>query len=55
VPESGHAVVRADSDRAALGHAVAGFDAALSYAKRREQFGRPLASWRGRLRIRHVG
>jgi glutaryl-CoA dehydrogenase len=29
----------------ALGHAVAGFDAALTYAKRRMQFGRPLASF----------
>ena len=29
----------------ALGHAVSGFDAALTYAKRREQFGRPLASF----------
>ena len=27
---------------AALGHAVAGFDAALAYAKRRTQFGKPL-------------
>ncbi len=30
---------------AALGHAVAAYDAALTYAKRREQFGRPLASF----------
>jgi glutaryl-CoA dehydrogenase len=30
---------------AALGHAVAGFDAALSYAKRRIQFGKPLVSF----------
>jgi len=30
---------------AALGHAVAAYDAALSYTKRREQFGRPLASF----------
>ncbi|HTX13334.1 MAG TPA: acyl-CoA dehydrogenase family protein [Solirubrobacteraceae bacterium] len=30
---------------AALGHAVAAYDTALSYAKRREQFGRPLASF----------
>jgi glutaryl-CoA dehydrogenase len=29
----------------ALGHAVAGFDAALTYAKRRQQFGRPLAGF----------
>lgn len=29
----------------ALGHAVAGFDAALTYAKRRQQFGKPLASF----------
>jgi glutaryl-CoA dehydrogenase len=29
----------------ALGQAVAGFDAALSYAKRRKQFGKPLASF----------
>jgi glutaryl-CoA dehydrogenase len=29
----------------ALGHAVAGFDAALTYAKRRHQFGRPLCSF----------
>jgi glutaryl-CoA dehydrogenase len=29
----------------ALGHAVAGFDVALTYAKRRKQFGRPLASF----------
>jgi glutaryl-CoA dehydrogenase len=30
---------------AALGHAVASYDAALTYSKRREQFGRPLASF----------
>jgi glutaryl-CoA dehydrogenase len=30
---------------AALGHAVAAYDAALTYAKRRHQFGRPLASF----------
>ncbi len=30
---------------AALGHAVAAYDIALSYAKQREQFGRPLASF----------
>jgi glutaryl-CoA dehydrogenase len=29
----------------ALGHAVAAYDVALTYAKRREQFGRPLASF----------
>ena len=29
----------------ALGHAVSGFDAALTYAKRRTQFGKPLASF----------
>jgi glutaryl-CoA dehydrogenase len=29
----------------ALGHAVAAYDAALTYAKQREQFGRPLASF----------
>ena len=29
----------------ALGHAVSGFDAALTYAKRRQQFGKPLASF----------
>jgi glutaryl-CoA dehydrogenase len=29
----------------ALGHAVAGFDAALVYAKRRRQFGKPLCSF----------
>ncbi|HYU02945.1 MAG TPA: acyl-CoA dehydrogenase family protein [Jatrophihabitantaceae bacterium] len=29
----------------ALGHAVAGYDAALTYAKRRTQFGRPLAGF----------
>jgi len=29
----------------ALGHAVVGFDAALTYAKRRKQFGKPLASF----------
>ena len=29
----------------ALGHAVAGYDAALTYAKRRTQFGKPLASF----------
>jgi glutaryl-CoA dehydrogenase len=30
---------------AALGHAVAAYDTALTYAKRREQFGRPLCSF----------
>jgi glutaryl-CoA dehydrogenase len=30
---------------AALGHAVAAYDIALTYAKQREQFGRPLASF----------
>jgi glutaryl-CoA dehydrogenase len=30
---------------AALGHAVAAYEAALTYAKRREQFGRPLCSF----------
>jgi len=30
---------------AALGHAVAAYDTALTYAKRRRQFGRPLASF----------
>jgi glutaryl-CoA dehydrogenase len=29
----------------ALGHAVAGYDVALTYAKRRRQFGRPLCSF----------
>ena len=29
----------------ALGHAVAGYDAALTYSKRRKQFGRPLCSF----------
>jgi glutaryl-CoA dehydrogenase len=29
----------------ALGHAVAGYDAALTYARRRHQFGRPLAAF----------
>jgi glutaryl-CoA dehydrogenase len=39
------ASTRATCAWAALGHAVAGFDAALSYAQRRTQFGRPLASF----------
>ena len=30
---------------AALGHAVAAYDAALTYALQREQFGKPLASF----------
>ena len=30
---------------AALGHAVAGYDAALTYAQRRQQFGKPLVSF----------
>jgi glutaryl-CoA dehydrogenase len=30
---------------AALGHAVAGYDAALTYSKSRQQFGRPLCSF----------
>ena len=30
---------------AALGHAVAAYETALTYAKRREQFGRPLCSF----------
>jgi glutaryl-CoA dehydrogenase len=30
---------------AALGHAVAAYEAALTYSKRREQFGRPLCSF----------
>jgi glutaryl-CoA dehydrogenase len=29
----------------ALGHAVAGYDAALTYSKRRQQFGRPICSF----------
>jgi alkylation response protein AidB-like acyl-CoA dehydrogenase len=39
------ASTRATCAWAALGHAVAGFDAALSYAKRRTQFGQPLVSF----------
>ena len=39
------ASTRATCAWAALGHAVAGFDAALSYARRRTQFGRPLVSF----------
>src|SRR5580765_5202409 len=36
---------RASCAWAALGHAVAGYDAALTYAKRRTQFGKPLVSF----------
>jgi glutaryl-CoA dehydrogenase len=39
------ATTRATCAWAALGHAVAGFDAALTYAKRRAQFGKPLVSF----------
>jgi glutaryl-CoA dehydrogenase len=39
------ASTRATCAWAALGHAVAGFDAALAYAGRRTQFGRPLAGF----------
>jgi glutaryl-CoA dehydrogenase len=39
------ASTRATCAWAALGHAVAGFDAALSYARRRVQFGKPLVSF----------
>ncbi len=39
------ASTRATCAWAALGHAVAGFDAALGYAGRRTQFGRPLAGF----------
>ena len=39
------ATTRAVCAWAALGHAVAGYDAALTYAKRRTQFGRPLVSF----------
>ena len=39
------ASTRATCAWAALGHAVAGFDAALSYARRRRQFGQPLVSF----------
>jgi len=39
------ASTRASCAWAALGHAVAGFDAALGYAKRRTQFGSPLVSF----------
>jgi glutaryl-CoA dehydrogenase len=39
------ATTRASCAWSALGHAVAGFDAALGYAGRRTQFGQPLASF----------
>jgi glutaryl-CoA dehydrogenase len=39
------AATRSSCAWAALGHAVAGYDTALSYAKQREQFGRPLCSF----------
>jgi glutaryl-CoA dehydrogenase len=39
------ASTRATCAWAALGHAVAGFDAALAYTRRRTQFGRPLVSF----------
>jgi glutaryl-CoA dehydrogenase len=39
------AATRTSCAWAALGHAVAGYDAALTYTKRREQFGRPLCSF----------
>ncbi|MFD1532684.1 acyl-CoA dehydrogenase family protein [Pseudonocardia aurantiaca] len=39
------ATTRATCAWAALGHAVAGYDAALAYAKRRTQFGKPLVSF----------
>ena len=39
------ATTRVSCAWAALGHAVAGYDAALTYAKRREQFGKPLVSF----------
>jgi glutaryl-CoA dehydrogenase len=45
--DTGRALVttRATCAWAALGHAVAAYDTALSYAKQREQFGRPLCSF----------
>ncbi len=45
--DCGAVLARTRSDCAwmALGHAVAGYDAALSYAKARTQFGKPLASF----------
>jgi glutaryl-CoA dehydrogenase len=39
------AATRSSCAWAALGHAVAGYDAALTYARRREQFGRPLCGF----------
>jgi glutaryl-CoA dehydrogenase len=39
------ATTRAVCAWAALGHATAGYDAALTYAKRRSQFGKPLVSF----------
>jgi glutaryl-CoA dehydrogenase len=39
------ATTRSECAWAALGHAVAAYDTALTYAKRREQFGRPLCSF----------
>ena len=39
------AATRSSCAWAALGHAVAGYDAALTYAKERRQFGRPLCSF----------
>jgi glutaryl-CoA dehydrogenase len=39
------ATTRASCAWMALGHAVAGYDAALTYAKRRTQFGQPLVSF----------
>ena len=39
------ASTRASCAWAALGHAVAGYDAALTYAQRRQQFGKPLVSF----------
>ena len=39
------ATTRVSCAWAALGHAVAGYDAALTYAQRRQQFGKPLVSF----------
>jgi glutaryl-CoA dehydrogenase len=39
------AATRSSCAWAALGHAVAGYDAALTYSKQRTQFGRPLCSF----------
>jgi glutaryl-CoA dehydrogenase len=39
------ASTRASCAWAALGHTVAGYDAALTYAQRRQQFGKPLVSF----------